>query len=84
MSESSTQGLARSLRKARQSLEEEWQDIQTACFTNTSIKHAVIAMADIGVKAVHSSLHTIRAQALQIGTGGHGLSTQTKHIPIWG
>ena len=89
MSESSTQGLARRLHKARHSLEEWWQATQTVSFTNTDIKHATIAMADIRARTVHAGLRTLsictlRVQALQIGTGTHsqGLATFTKDIPI--
>ena len=63
MSESSLQGMARSM-----SLEEVWQNTQTVSFMNTSIKHAVIAMADVGSRAVHACIRTLRAQALSIGT----------------
>ena len=78
------QGLARSRNKARQSLEEEWQDMQMASFTNTSIKHAAIAMTNIGDRAVHVSVHNLWAQALRIRTGTHGqgLASYTKYIPI--
>ena len=48
MIESSTQGLARCLHKAKQSLEEAWVDTQTVSFANTYVKHASIAMADMG------------------------------------
>ena len=61
MVESSTQGLARSLCKAKQSLEEALEDTQMVSFANTGVKHASIIMADIGAGAVHAGLHTLRA-----------------------
>ena len=72
--ETSTQGLARCLHKARQSLEDGWADTQTVLFTNTGVKHAAIAMADVGARAVHAGLRTLRAQAQRVGTGAHGRS----------
>ena len=48
------EGLARSLNNARQSLEEGWHDMQMASFANTGIKHSMIAMVDIGTRAVHA------------------------------
>ena len=82
--ETSTQGLARCLRKARESLEDAWADTQTVSFANTGVKHAAIAMADVGARAVHAGLRTLRAQALRVGTGAHGhsLDALTKDIPI--
>ena len=62
--ESSTQGLTWSLYKARQSLDEGWQNTQTASFANTGIKHAMIVMANIGAR-VYASLRTLRVQALR-------------------
>ena len=56
MLESSTQLLATSLYKARQSLEEGWQDTPTVSF---GIKHAAIAMADVRVRAVNAGLRTL-------------------------
>ena len=56
--ESSTQGLARCLHNAKQSLEEAWDDTQMVTFANTGIKHTSIAMANIGTRAVHVSLRT--------------------------
>ena len=82
--ETSTPGLARFLRKVRQSLEDGWVDTQTVSFANTGIKHAAIAMADVGARAVHAGLRTLRAQALRIATEAHGLSLDVliKNIPI--
>ena len=37
-------------------------------FANTGIKHATIAMADVGARALHTGICTFRAQALSIGT----------------
>ena len=89
--ETSTQGLTRCLRKARQSLEDAWVDTQTVLFANTGVKHVSIAMADVGPRAVHAGLRTLRAQALRVGTGAHGhsLDVLTKDIPtssslFWG
>ena len=50
--ETSTQGLAKCLRKARQSLKDACADTQTVSFANT----AAIAMADVGARAVHAGL----------------------------
>ena len=82
--ETSTQGLASCLRKARQSFEGAWADTQTVLFANTGVKHAAIAMADVGARAVHTGLCTFRAQALSVLTGAHGCSMDvlTKDIPI--
>ena len=84
MSESFSPGMARSLRKARQSIEEWWQDTQAVSFVNTGINHALIPMADVSVREVHAGIVTIMAQALSIGTGtyDHSLVTLTKDIPI--
>ena len=78
------QGLTRSLHKDREYLEDGWQDTQTVSFANTSIKHATIAMADVGARSVHAGLRTLRVQALRIGTRTHdgGLATLRKDIPI--
>ena len=53
-------------------------------FANPGIKHAAIAMADVGAKVVHAGICMLRAQALSIGTSTHskGLSAFTKDIPI--
>ena len=76
---------AKSLLNARQSLEEGWQGTQTVSFTNTGIKHVMIAMANVGARTVHTSFHTLRAQAPRIGTGSHGralpLSPRTSPFP---
>ena len=72
MAETSTQGLAMCLRKARQSLEDRWADTQTVSFANTGVKHAAITMADVGARAVHAGLRTLRAQALRVRTVAHG------------
>lgn len=84
MSNFSLQGMAKSLRKARQSLEEGWQDTQTVSFANMGITHAAIIAITVGVRAVHASIWTLRVQALSIGTSTHGqgLVTFTKDIPI--
>ena len=81
--ESSTQGLIRSLHKAKQSLKKAWEDTQKVSFVNTGVKHTSIAIAD-GGRAVHASFDTLRAQALRVGTGSHGhsLDALTKDIPI--
>ena len=81
---SSSQGVTRALQKARQSLMEGWQDVQTMPFANTGIKHASIAMADVGARAVHAAICTLRMQVLSIGTSTHsqGLAAVTKDIPI--
>ena len=82
--DSSTQGLARCLHKAKQSLKEAWADTQMVSFTNIDVEHASIAMADVGARAVHAGLHTLRARALRVGTGAHScsLGVLTKDIPI--
>ena len=79
-----TQGLARCLRKAKQSLAEAWADTQMVCFTNNGVKHASIAMADVGARAVHAVLRTLRVQTLRVRTGVHNrsLDVLTKDIPI--
>ena len=41
-------------------------------FANTGIKHAAIAMADVGVRSVYAGLCTLRGLGLRIGTGMHG------------
>ena len=84
MAETSTQGLARCLRKAKQSLEGAWADTQTVSFSNTSVKHAAIAVADVRARAVHAGLRTLRAQTLRVRTGAHSrsLDVLTKDIPI--
>ena len=45
-------------------------------FANTGIKHALIAMADVGVRAVHAGIRMLRSQALSIGTSTHCQSLQ--------
>ena len=55
--------------RARESLEERWDDTQTAPFANLCIKHAVITMA---VVPVHFGLRTLRSLALRIGASNHG------------
>ena len=84
MAESSTQGLARCLHMAKQSLEEASTDTQTVYFANTGVNHSSIAMADVGARMVHAGLCTLRAQALRVGTGANGrsLDVLTKNIPI--
>ena len=79
--ESSSQGMARSLHKARQA-SEGWQDTQTVSFANTGMKHTAIAMADVGTRVVHAGICTLRAQAWSIGTGTHGQATLTTDIPV--
>ena len=61
-----------------------WADTQAVSFANTAIKHAAITMADVGAKAVHAGLRTLRAQALRVVTGalGRSLNVLTKDIPI--
>ena len=80
--ESFTQGLARCLHKAKQSLVEAWEDTQTVSFDNTGVKHASITMADVGARAMHAGLHTLRAQSLRVGIGAHShsLDVLTKDI----
>ena len=82
--ETSTQGLARCLRKARQSLQEALEDTQMVLFANMGMKHASIAMADVGARVVHASLRSLRMQALRVGTGTHGCGPDalTKDIPV--
>ena len=86
MAETSTQGLARCLCKARQSLEGAWVDTQMVSFANSGVKHAAIAiaMADVGARAVHAGFCTLKVQVLSVGTGIHGCSLDvlTKNIPI--
>ena len=36
-------------------------------FANKGIKHALIAMADVGARVVHVQIHLLKAQALSIG-----------------
>ena len=50
--ETCTQGLARCLRKAKQSLEGAWADTQTVSFANTGVKHGAITMADVWARAL--------------------------------
>ena len=48
-----------------------------------AFKHASIAMADVGARAVHARIPMLRAQALNIGTSTHGQGLAlTKDIPI--
>ena len=63
---SAAQEVAGSLRWARQSLEEGWQDAQTVSFANTGIKHTTIAMADVEARAIHAGIWMLRVQALSI------------------
>ena len=51
---------------------------------NITIKHATIAMAYIGARAVHTGLRTLRVQALRIISGTHSqvLDTFTNDIHI--
>ena len=53
-------------------------------FANTGVKHACITMADVGARAVHTGLHTLRAQALRVGTAAYSRSLDvfTKDISI--
>ena len=53
-------------------------------FANTGIRHAAIAMANVGARAVHAGIRMLRAQALSIRTSTHGqgLAALTKDIPI--
>ena len=74
------QGLTRSLHKDRESLEEGWQDRQIASFTNTSIKHATIAIADIGASLCMPVSTLSEALRIRKGTYGDGLAMLTKYI----
>ena len=78
--ETSTQGLARCLHKAKQSLEGAWADTHTVSFVNTGVKHAAIAIAD--VEPGRCTL--VSAWALRVGTGAQSrsLDVLTKDIPI--
>ena len=80
----SSQVVARSFQEAKQSLEEGWQDAQTMSFANMGIKHATIAVADVGARVVHTGIRMLRAQDLSIRTSTHGqgLAAFTKDIPI--
>ena len=68
----STKKLRRHLRTASKSLKSAWGHTQTASFANAGVKYASIAMVDVGVRAVHSGLHTPRTQALRRGTCAQG------------
>ena len=48
------------------------------------IKHASIAIVDIGARAIHTGIQVLREQALSIGTSTHGrgLASFTKDIDI--
>ena len=61
-------------RKAKQSLNGAWADTQMVSFTKTGVKHAAIKMTDVGARAVHTGLRTLRAQALRVETGAHDYS----------
>ena len=60
-----------------------WAWSQAASLANAGVRYASIATADVGTRAVRSGLHTLRAQALRVGTGARTQQAkQANSIPI--
>ena len=54
--------------RTTKALKSAWDHSQTASLANAGVKYASIATVDVGARAVHSGLCTLRAQAPRVGT----------------
>ena len=59
--------ISRRLRRASTALN-SWDHTQVASLATTGVYFAGMATVDVGARAVHSGLHSLRAQALRVGT----------------
>ena len=60
----SSRRLSWCLHRTKECLEEGWDDTKTAPFADSDIKHAAIAVADVGACAVQAGLCMLGSQAL--------------------
>ena len=56
------------LRRASRALRSSWDHTQVASLANAGVSFTSMATVDVGTRAVHSSLRSLRAQELRVGT----------------
>ena len=83
----SAKSIRKRLRVARRSLHRAWKHSQLASLANAGIQYASIAMADVGARAVHGGLRSLRAQVLWLDASAKGdradtLSRYASSIPM--
>ena len=79
--------ICKRLHRVRCSLHWAWEHSQLASFAHAGIQYASKAMVDVGARAVHGGLRSLRAQALQLGTSAKreradALSGYASSIPV--
>ena len=67
--------LHRCLHRASKTLKSAWEHTQITSLANAGVKYVSIATVDVGARAVHSGLHTLRTQAFRVGTCAQGHQT---------
>ena len=60
--------LRKHLCRASRSLSAAWTHAHAGSLANAGIRYASVAYVDVGARAVHCGLRTLRAQALGVGT----------------